>query len=545
MSRSARVLAVDGRRLLGETAVVAIFATLGLTTLFASVPDPDRQAGALPVGLVGIGLALGLAGSLRRRRQVAGRRLRIEVSGMVAFVLTAWAAGGVGITAGALVAGWMGWVEAGSAAEPWWAPVFGGFAALGAGVAYAAGRAAVLVWPRWDRLRRTRLLWELTHAQLAASLGLAAVVVLFLTLSALAGTVLVAWRSAAGGADSTEDAVVGFVARLVEQVVPATVVFLLGGLAIAVVLVVPVALISVVVLPRTTRRLEELAGATAALRSGDLAARVAVDGADEVARLQGDFNAMAADLERSLAQLSAERDAVACLLNDRRELVAAVSHELRTPVATVRGFLDSALANWDGAPAPTLRADLAVMAAEIDRLGRLLDDLFALSRAGVGRLPLALRPTDVGAVLRRVAAAAAPSAWERGRVEVVAEAPSPPGLPPVTVDGDRLEQIVRNLVANAVRHTPPGGFVVLSAKADCNALVVQVRDTGEGIAETDLPHVWERFYRGGDGHDGGRAGLGLALVKELTEAMGGRVAVESIPGVGSCFSLRFSLVAPL
>ncbi|MDP9366288.1 MAG: ATP-binding protein, partial [Chloroflexota bacterium] len=121
---------------------------------------------------------------------------------------------------------------------------------------------------------------------------------------------------------------------------------------------------------------------------------------------------------------------------------------------------------------------------------------------------------------------------------VLAEAPS--DLPPVLADPDRLEQAVRNLVANAVRHTPPGGVVLLSAAPDQESILIQVKDTGEGIATEDLPHVWERFYRAGAARDrdGGGAGLGLALVKELTEAMGGSVAAESTPGAGSCFSLR-------
>ena len=149
-----------------------------------------------------------------------------------------------------------------------------------------------------------------------------------------------------------------------------------------------------------------------------------------------------------------------------------------------------------------------------------------------------MRPTDIGALLRRVAAAVAPLAWERGRVEVLAEAP--PDLPPALADPDRLEQVVRNLVANAVRHTPPGGLVLLAAAAEAGAIVVRVKDTGEGIAPDDLPRVFERFYRADAARDRDRggAGLGLALVKELTEAMGGSVGVESVAGEGSVFTVR-------
>jgi signal transduction histidine kinase len=188
---------------------------------------------------------------------------------------------------------------------------------------------------------------------------------------------------------------------------------------------------------------------------------------------------------------------VARLLQARRELVAAVSHELRTPVATVRAYLDSALdrpPDAAGAPPPPLRHDLAIMARETERLQRLIEDLFVLSRAEAGRLPLTLGPVDAGALLTRCAAAAAPLAWERGRVEVLAQAPPTPVW--VRADDGCLEQVVRNLVANAVRHTPPGGLVLLTAAPAGDGVIVQVKDTGEGIPAEDLPRIWERFYRG-------------------------------------------------
>ena len=117
-----------------------------------------------------------------------------------------------------------------------------------------------------------------------------------------------------------------------------------------------------------------------------------------------------------------------------------------------------------------------------------------------------------------------------------------PHLPAVLADERRLEQILANLLRNAICHTPPGGIVAAATRADSGSLVIEVRDTGEGIAPHDLAHIWERFYRGENNlalaGDSGGAGLGLALVKELTEAMGGSVAAESTPGQGSCFSVR-------
>jgi signal transduction histidine kinase len=285
----------------------------------------------------------------------------------------------------------------------------------------------------------------------------------------------------------------------------------------------------------------ELATAARELSAGDLAARVPVDGEDEVAQLQTTFNTMAGDLERTLCDLQAERDRVSGLLAARRQLVASVSHELRTPIATVRGYLESAL-RQNGAVPADLRIDLESMEGEVARLQRLIEDLFTLSRAEVGRLELRPEPTDAGAVVRRLVDTTAPLAWRQRRVQVLAEVES--DLPSAHADAQRLEQIVSNLLGNAVRHTPPGGLVAAAVVAEADAIRVEIRDTGEGIAPEDLPRVFERFYRGRNGHGDGEngaspgAGLGLALTKELAEAMGGSVEATSVPGEGSRFTVR-------
>jgi signal transduction histidine kinase len=247
------------------------------------------------------------------------------------------------------------------------------------------------------------------------------------------------------------------------------------------------------------------------------------------------LNSVAADLERSRRELQAERDRVAGLLDAQRQLVAGVSHELRTPVATLRGYVESALRR-EPAEYAALRVDLETMEQEIARLQRLIEDLFTLSRAAVGRLALRLEPTDAGAVVHRLVETTAPLAWRQRRVQVVAEVP--PALPPARADPLRLEQIVSALLANAMRHTPPGGLVAAAVTAESEAVRLEVRDTGEGIAPADLPHIFERFYRGRSGAGRARAGLGLALTKELAEAMGGAVEAASTPGEGSCFTVR-------
>jgi signal transduction histidine kinase len=304
------------------------------------------------------------------------------------------------------------------------------------------------------------------------------------------------------------------------------------------VLLPPSALFSFLIARRTTRRLEGLVDAARALREGRYDTRVEVVGEDEVAQLQSDFNAMADDLEQTLLDLQVQRDRVSELLESRRGMVANVSHELRTPVATVRATLESVRNRQSGTLPGDLRHDLEVMDGEIARLQRLIDDLFTLARADAGGLALDCQTVDVGPVVRQAVDALAPLAWNSGRVEVVAELP--PNLPAAQADGARLGQVLSNLIRNAIHHTPPGGIVAVLAAAEDEALRIQVRDTGEGIAPEDLPHIWERFYRGGkdQARDGSGAGLGLALVKELTEAMGGQVDVDSTVGQGSCFILR-------
>ena len=152
----------------------------------------------------------------------------------------------------------------------------------------------------------------------------------------------------------------------------------------------------------------------------------------------------------------------------------------------------------------------------------------------VDRLALRLAPTDVVAVARRAVEAFVFSAWQQGKVEVRLETTEAELW--AVADEQRLRQVLMNLLHNGVRHTLPGGIVVVGLSRQPEAIVIQVQDSGEGISPADLPYIWERFYRG-QSRAGGGTGLGLALVKELTEAMGGTVAVESTLDEGSCFTV--------
>jgi signal transduction histidine kinase len=404
------------------------------------------------------------------------------------------------------------------------------------GVFFVVWRVGVRLWIFWDRLRRRSLAWSFTHALLLLVIGVSFLFALFLTV-----TFGLLYPTGYTEIGSTSP-LLTLVARLLGGVFP-----LLSVLVVLTVLVLgialpPSALFSYVVSRRITRGLARLAAATGALRSGHYDTRIAVEGQDEVARLQEAFNSMAAELQSAMRALRAERDTVAALSQARRELVAGVSHELRTPVATLRGYIESTLTERDGPVPPPLRHDLEVMEHEVLRLQTLINDLFTMARAESGRLSLQLAPTQVGVLAERLVETAAPLVWQSSKVQVVADVP--PDLPLAQADAGRLEQVISNLLHNAVRHTPAGGLVGVGVAAAPDAVIVRVQDTGEGIAPEDLPHIWERFYRaGGAAHPDEGAGLGLALVKELTEAMGGTVAVESTPGEGSCFVIRLPRAA--
>lgn len=388
------------------------------------------------------------------------------------------------------------------------------FSLIGNCAAFVIARIALRIWLFWDGLRRRQLLWALAHAHvMILALG-AALLILLLDLLVLA------------------------IYRNFLLIVPTTLVLVILSIIVLAAIIPLSALVSYLVVGRVTNRLKSLAAATGLLRGGNYAVRIPVVGEDEVAQLQSDFNAMAGNLERAMCQLQGERDTVAGLLQARRELIVSVSHELRTPMATLLGYLEATLNHWEEIPPATLQRDLQVMEDEVIRLQALIEDLFTLSRVEVGRLTLRCEATDVGMLVKRIVDARAPLAWRASRIEVAAAVPG--NVPPALVDASRLEQVLQNLLHNAVRHTPPGGIVVVALAAGDNSIALQVKDTGEGIAPVDLPHIWERFYQasGQRTRTSSSAGLGLALVKELIEAMGGSVSVDSKVGEGSCFTIH-------
>jgi two-component system sensor histidine kinase BaeS len=258
--------------------------------------------------------------------------------------------------------------------------------------------------------------------------------------------------------------------------------------------------------------LAEIAEATERLADGEPGVRVRPRGPRPVRQLTASFNTMAERLDRT-------RD-------DRRSMLADVTHELRTPLTVVQGGLEAMV---DGVH-PMDEDHLSPLIAQTEVMARLLEDLRTLSLADAGALTLHREPADLAGIAREVIAANAAAASGRG-VEL---ATSGEARLVMEVDPVRIREVIANLVANAVRHTPAGGRVDVGVADTGDEAVITVRDTGSGIAPEDLPRVFDRFQRHADT---GGTGLGLAIVRDLVAAHGGTVtaASDGVPGRGSTF----------
>ena len=289
-------------------------------------------------------------------------------------------------------------------------------------------------------------------------------------------------------------------------------------------------LLGYVAAQRLTTPFERLLAGSRALQSGQLGARVAVEGDDEIARLGTEFNTMAAQLESSRTDLEAS-------LASNRRLTANASHELRTPLAVMRAHLESN--EIRGTPLSPQTAK--VLAHEVARLEHLVEDLFTLSRAELHQLSLNLEPIHLGDLLLGMTDSLGPLAAQH---HVTLLNHTPEGLPDVRADRERLRQVIGNLIHNALRYTLEGGLVRLEASVVGQHVRLTIEDTGIGIEPEELEHVFEPFYRTDPARTRatGGAGLGLSLVRELTEAMGGRVYAESQVGRGSRFTLELRVV---
>jgi two-component system sensor histidine kinase BaeS len=289
------------------------------------------------------------------------------------------------------------------------------------------------------------------------------------------------------------------------------------------------ALASVLVFRPASRRLQGLADTARRLGGGDPSARASETGGDEIAGVARAFNQMAADLvQRAEALQMSDRV--------RRQLLADVSHELMTPLTAIRGYLETL-------DMPAIALDeaarsryLGIVREESLRLERIIGDLLDLARLDAGGGAFTIEDVPVGAIFARVIARHEHAAREAG-VRVEAR-----GDQAMLVRGDRLrlEQVLQNLAANALRHTTPGGRVTLDAARRGEAVVLSVEDDGAGIDAEHLPHVFDRFYKADASRaeeSGAGSGLGLSIVKAIVERHGGRITVRSRPGVETVFEV--------
>ncbi|MEI6622213.1 MAG: ATP-binding protein [Actinomycetes bacterium] len=295
--------------------------------------------------------------------------------------------------------------------------------------------------------------------------------------------------------------------------------------------------VSMLATRRLARPIADIAEAATQVAVGDYQARVPAAGLGfEMDHLTTAFNMMA--------------DALQDTERARQRLLGDVAHELRTPLATIRAFHE-ALA--DGVRAPDEQT-WAILAAQTDRIQRLIDDIALVSRAEEHALALHIQDTPVDDLVATAVATAGPAYQSKG---VVLLSEVPVGLPQLAVDPDRIGQVLTNLLTNALRHTPPGGHVAIAARdlehhhgqpADATVLIT-VEDDGDGIDSEHLPHLFERFYRVDQGRDRehGGSGIGLTIARALAQAHGGNITATSAGlGRGSTFivELPSSIEAP-
>ncbi len=280
-----------------------------------------------------------------------------------------------------------------------------------------------------------------------------------------------------------------------------------------------------------TRQVEMLVEGAHQLAKGQLETRVKGGGSRELVELSQAFNAMAAQLQQAFEK---QRD----MERARKELVAAVGHDLRTPLASIR-LMTEAICDGVTDEAQT-RIFQERIRAEVIYMSGLIDDLFELSQLDAGALKIKCEAGNLADLISDTLESMRAQAEAKHQTlegEIVGE------LPIIEFDHRKIQRVLNNLVGNAVKYTPEGGHIAISAGVEDKSVKVSVTDNGEGINSADLGHLFEPFYRGerSRGREHGGAGLGLAIAKGLAEAHGGSVSVESKEGQGSTFTLRLPI----
>jgi signal transduction histidine kinase len=287
-----------------------------------------------------------------------------------------------------------------------------------------------------------------------------------------------------------------------------------------------------------TRPMQHVARAAQKITAGDFNQTVPVEGSAEVKEMAGNFNRMA--------------QTVRAAQQSQRDLLANVTHELKTPLTSIQGFAQAIRDGAAGEPA-AVRRSASIIYDEAARMNRLVGELLDLARIESGQIVMRREPVPIDQVLRGVLERMALRA-QQGEVALIDDVPD--SLPAITGDGDRLAQVFGNLLDNALKHTPPGGKVTLSARLLSRSpaaktgklapagIEISVVDTGPGIPQEDLPRLFERFYQVDKSRarsGGSSLGLGLSIVKEIVNAHDGSIRVESVVGLGT----RFVVTLPL
>ena len=273
-----------------------------------------------------------------------------------------------------------------------------------------------------------------------------------------------------------------------------------------------IALLLGIFLSRTlTRPIRELTHATHAVSEGDLSQQVPVRSNDELGELARSFNKMSAELSRSI--------------NARKQMTADIAHELRTPLSLILGHAEAV---HDGVLPPTPE-NFEIIREEATRLEHLINDLRTLSLADAGELSMQVEPVEPQRLIQEVASL---YQYQAQRKNIAFELDLEPNLPLIEVDPGRMIQVLTNILDNALRHTPEGGRILLSAKQVEDQIELSVQDSGPGLNIEDMHRIFERLYRADPSRqreDGG-SGLGLAIAKSIVQAHGGQISAESEAG---------------
>jgi signal transduction histidine kinase len=280
-----------------------------------------------------------------------------------------------------------------------------------------------------------------------------------------------------------------------------------------------------------TQRIDQLRGAAEKVAQGDLKTRVPVNGRDEVAALATTFNQMAEQLQVA-DQMQRQLEGL------RRDLIAWVSHDLQTPLTSIRAILE-ALSDGVVEEPETVKRYLITAQRDVRSLSSLIDDLFQMAQLDAGGFPLHRAEASLSDLISDTLESFTELAKQG---EITLEGNVDSDVDPVRMDTQAIGRVLNNLISNALRHTPPLGRVSVWVRRSGQALEVTISDTGEGIRADDLPHIFERFYRGDASRSRNRgtggAGLGLAIARGIVQAHGGDIRVDSETGRGTQFTFN-------